>query len=65
VRFNWKFFRVAIIPLFLLLGAGCGGINAGSSVSPLMFFLPGIGKTEPLRPIPTFPLPSQEVAQNQ
>ena len=30
-----------------LLCAGCGGINASHSVSPLDFLLPGILKTDP------------------
>ena len=28
-------------------GAGCGGINASKSVSPLDFFLPGVMKASP------------------
>ncbi len=35
------------MPIMLAwLGAGCSGINAGGSVSPAMFFLPG-AKTDP------------------
>lgn len=30
-----------------LFGAGCGGINAGGSVSPASFFLPGAMNTTP------------------
>ncbi len=36
--------------IFALFGAGCSGINTSQSVSPLDFFLPGIGhfiKVEP------------------
>ncbi|MDR3458655.1 MAG: hypothetical protein P4N60_14490 [Verrucomicrobiae bacterium] len=31
----------------VLLGAGCGGINASQSVSPASFFLPGLLKASP------------------
>jgi hypothetical protein len=40
----------------LLLVAGCGGINASKSVSPLDFFLPGLLKADPP---PTHPDPDQ------
>ena len=30
-----------------LAGAGCGGINAGTTVSPASFFLPGLLKADP------------------
>ena len=36
--------------IFALFGAGCSGVNTSQSVSPLDFFLPGIGhfiKVEP------------------
>ena len=32
---------------FLLLGAGCSGINASGNVSPASFFLPGLMKADP------------------
>jgi hypothetical protein len=36
------------MPIILaLLGTGCSGINAGGSVSPAMFFIPG-AKADPL-----------------
>ena len=35
----------AILAIFV---AGCGGINASKSVSPLDFILPGLIKTGPL-----------------
>jgi hypothetical protein len=31
----------------VLSGAGCSGINAGGSVSPASFFLPGLMKADP------------------
>jgi hypothetical protein len=42
VRLNWIFRRLAILPAIILLGAGCSGINASKSISPLDFFLPGL-----------------------
>jgi hypothetical protein len=36
-----------MLALVSLLGAGCSGINAGSSVSPASFFLPGLLKASP------------------
>ncbi len=33
---------MAMLPVIALIGAGCGGINAGHSVSPASFLLPGI-----------------------
>ena len=30
-----------------LFAAGCSGINAGTSVSPASFFLPGLMKADP------------------
>jgi hypothetical protein len=49
------------------LGAGCSGINASQSVSPLDFFLPGAGHFLKADPSPTnapvsFPEISTEVA---
>ncbi len=43
VRLNWKFIWLAILllPLPFLTG-GCGGVNAGTTVSPATFFLPGL-----------------------
>ena len=35
------------MPMILaLLGTGCSGINAGGSVSPALFFIPGV-KADP------------------
>jgi len=39
------------MPIMLAwLGAGCSGINAGGSVSPAMFFLPGAKADPPAAP---------------
>jgi len=48
VRLNWKSAWLAMLALPAILGAGCSGINAGGSVSPASFFLPGIMKADPL-----------------
>jgi hypothetical protein len=45
VRLNWKFLRLATLAAFALPLTGCGGINAGGSVSPATFFLPGAMNT--------------------
>jgi hypothetical protein len=46
VRLNWNFPRLAMLAFMTLWGAGCSGINAGGSVSPATFFLPG-AKADP------------------
>jgi hypothetical protein len=46
VRLKWKILWLAIPAAFMLLGAGCGGLNAGGSVSPASFFLPGLMKND-------------------
>jgi hypothetical protein len=52
----------------LLLVAGCGGISASRTVSPLDFLLPGLLKADPpvLPSDPEFPVqqPATLVAQN-
>ena len=59
MKFNWNLGWLATLPLLLLAG-GCSGINASHSVSPLDFFMPGIGGfmyTPPgAAPIPTISL---------
>jgi hypothetical protein len=37
------------------LTAGCGGVNASKSVSPLNFLLPGLLKADPPLPLPAVP----------
>ncbi len=36
-----------MLVFFALAGAGCSGINTGTSVSPATFFLPGLMKADP------------------
>jgi len=38
---------MAIPAALVIVGAGCGGINASQSVSPASFFLPGILRADP------------------
>ncbi len=40
---NWKIARLAGCGCLFFLGAGCSGINASKSVSPIDFLLPGAG----------------------
>jgi hypothetical protein len=47
VRLNWNLRRLAMLVFFALAGAGCSGINTGTSVSPATFFLPGLMKADP------------------
>jgi hypothetical protein len=43
MRVNWNFGRLAmLLAFFAAAGAGCSGINAGTTVSPASFFLPGL-----------------------
>ena|SRR5437867_13262478 len=60
VRLNWKTVRLAMIPAALLFGAGCSGINATKSISPLDFLLPGIMRAEPPPAHPDGDLPAEE-----
>jgi hypothetical protein len=57
---------LAMLVVFALSGAGCSGINTGTSVSPLDFLLPGAGHFIKADPSPTnapssFPEISTEV----
>jgi hypothetical protein len=47
VRFNLNFLWLAMLMTFALFSSGCSGINAGTSVSPATFLLPGILQAEP------------------
>ena len=62
----WKVFHWALLTLLLLGGAGCSGINASKSVSPLDFFLPGLLQADPPpeSPAPVLPVavPAKQVA---
>jgi hypothetical protein len=47
MRLSWRWLGRAILLLPLLLVAGCSGVNATGTVSPLMFLVPGLGQTAP------------------
>jgi hypothetical protein len=59
VRLSWKFLSLSLLTAVSLLTAGCGGISASKSVSPLDFLLPGIIKSDPatVPQNPVAPLP--------
>ena len=68
VNWNWKWSRALALAALLALGAGCSGIHASKSVSPLDFFLPmhGLLKNDapaPRDPNPAAP-PGELLAQN-
>jgi hypothetical protein len=68
VKLNRKHKTFASAMVIILLGAGCGGINASHSVSPASFFLPGLLQADPKQPstAPTIqPGPVQQLAQIQ
>lgn len=46
----------SLLVLLATLGAGCSGINASKSISPLDFILPGLMQNCP--PAPVVPLPT-------
>jgi hypothetical protein len=46
---------LALVAILGLFNAGCSGINAGGSVSPATFFLPGLMKADPA-PSPAAPV---------
>jgi hypothetical protein len=62
-----KSLRLVLFPALLLV-AGCGGLSASRSISPLDFFLPGLLQADPpaLPSNPEFPVqqPAMLVAQN-
>jgi hypothetical protein len=41
VKLNWKHARILAVLAAVLPCAGCGGISATKSISPLDFFIPG------------------------
>jgi hypothetical protein len=41
VKLKWQSFRLALVALLVVLGAGCSGINASHSISPATFLIPG------------------------
>jgi len=46
VKLGW-FKRIFALLATAFLVAGCSGINTTQSISPLMFFLPGLGQNKP------------------
>jgi hypothetical protein len=70
VNLNWKHKTFAGAAVLLLLCAGCGGLNASRSVSPLNLLFPGslLMQTDP-KPSPTntipYLVPVQQLAQVQ
>jgi hypothetical protein len=46
VKWNWKRIRAAALLAMLSCVAGCSGIHASKSVSPLDFILPGLMKND-------------------
>jgi hypothetical protein len=53
VRLNCNLLPLAMLAAFMLACAGCAGINASQSVSPLDFLLPGAGHFLKADPSPT------------
>jgi len=60
VRFNWNLLCLAMLTALTLSLTGCGGINAGGSVSPATFLLPGVMMNTV--PAPATGEPSHKVA---
>jgi hypothetical protein len=65
VNSNGKCLRYLIYPAIALLVAGCGGIHASKSVSPLDFILPGLMQSDPPPLIPDPVHPGAEPVQQQ
>jgi hypothetical protein len=55
---------LALVSLALVCGTGCGGINVSHSISPLDFFLPGLGSFVEAKPSHATP-PVTAVSKNQ
>jgi hypothetical protein len=53
---NWKIVRLTVGGGLLVLGAGCSGINASKSISPIDFLLPGAGHFMHMQNTPPQPL---------
>jgi hypothetical protein len=65
VKWNWKRIRAVALLSLLAITAGCSGIHASKSVSPLDFILPGLMKNESPAPLETIPAspPGELLAQ--
>jgi len=57
VRLNWKIVRLTVGGGLLVLTAGCSGIHASKSISPLDFLLPGAGHFLHMQNTPPQPVP--------
>jgi hypothetical protein len=57
VSLNWNIVRVAACGSLLSLLAGCSGINASKSISPIDFLLPGAGHFLHMQNTPPQPVP--------
>ena len=65
VKWNWKWLRAAGLLAVVALGAGCSGIHASKSVSPLDFILPGLIKNDsPAKDSQPAAPPGKLLAQN-
>jgi hypothetical protein len=62
---------LALAAVILGLGTGCGGLATTQTISPLMFFLPGMVETKPASPqiVPVMQTatatPAQVIASNR
>ena len=56
VKFSSLAKVLAMVAALLVIGTGCGGFAASSTVSPLMFLLPGLAQTKPALPQPPAPV---------
>ena len=68
VRVNSTMKCLALAAVVLGLGTGCSGIATTQSVSPLMFFLPGLVETRPGSPqiVPVMQTaPPAQIASNR
>ncbi len=55
VKWNWKCIRMAAVLAVLGCSAGCSGIHASKSVSPLDFLMPGLMKNDAPASLETIP----------
>jgi hypothetical protein len=56
VKFSSLAKVLAMVAALLVIGTGCGGFAGSSTVSPLMFLLPGLARTKPALPQPPAPV---------
>jgi hypothetical protein len=70
VRLKRNLLQLAMLAAIVVCAAGCAGINASKSVSPIDFFLPGIGSFLKADPACTnapaaFPMIPAEIASTK